>query len=410
MRDIYLAMDSADHTQVIHLCEEVINSDKPAFKEECLGIQSRQYFELQDFAKAEIIYNKYRGIEKFQWATIGLGKIALINKNFKIAVSYFQEVIDSSPYYLSAYDWLAKTLIMDGQHIAAEKVLEQALLISPLSVTRLKDYAEICLTNENYDKATDAFFRTNELAYHSIHKHPENAIKFAEALLEYSDDLDIYQTKKLNNRAYKALNTMTKDFNLPEFKIISHLLNSRLHKKVNEHFLADNLLENALKMLSQRTAPYSFESTLTISSSLMRLQKTTEANKILLELAHSQPDNSNLLAKVESLLDNPITEKAKDEAQQALETGVSLYQQHNYQLAIDKLNMALTHFSNHIGIKLNLLQVIIVAIEQGKAREKDRQQIEMLLESFENLSANSEAYRRYSKLRHKYISLTTANQ
>ena len=73
-----------------------------------------------------------------------------------------------------------------------------------------------------------------------------------------------------------------------------------------------------------------------------------------------------------------------------------------YHLSIDKLNKASSLFPNHIGIKLNLFQVILVSIETNGGREQDIIQMDRLAEEFNQLSVNSESYNRYQKLRNKF--------
>lgn len=403
MEKIYAAMDNADHQLVLSLTATEIAKNS-AYKSECLGIMSRQYFELEQFEYASKIYNNYKGIPNCQWAHIGLGKIALANNDLDQAKLHFQSIIDEYPLYLSAYDWLAKTLELENQSHAAEQVLENAMFISPRSVKRLKKYAELCVSNENYDKATGAYLKTNELAQNSIHKQPENAILFAQSLLEYSATLDQQETKKLTNKAHKALNTMTREFPLIDLKIISNLLSSRMFLKVNDNAQSKALLSSALKVLEDQKQNLNNTNALTISSALIALNKVDEAGEVLTQLAMSNPDNTNLLAHIESLTNNPISEDDKCEAQNALELGIQLYKEKELSQAIDKLNQALSLFPTHIGIKLNLLQVLIIAIKNNKARTKDHVQVTQILEEFESvdLPASNETFIRYSKLKQSY--------
>lgn len=403
MGKIYQAMDDNDHELVLSLTATEIQKGN-AYKSECLGIISRQYFELKEFDKASKIYNEYKDIPNCQWAQMGLGKIALAQNKLADARVSFQAIIDQYPLYLSAYDWLSKTLELQDQHKAAEEVLENAIFISPRSVLRLKKYASLCLDNESYDKATQAYYKSNELSQHSVHKNPELAILFAESLLEYADDLDPQETKKLTNKAHKALNTMSKEFSQPEFKIISNLLSSRLFDKNDSTSLSKPLTSNAIALLNQHRGDIPGSQALTISSSLLSLDKKLEAKALLNDVAASHPDDINMLAKVEGLLDRPIDESQKLEAQESLEKGMALYKQKKYNAAIEKLNHALNLFPGHIGIKLNLLQALVVVIKLKKAKTKDFVQTNNILLEFDEmeLEASNETFRRYTKLKETY--------
>lgn len=406
MHAIYHAMDVKDHRMVIHLCDRAIKSDT-LYKHECLGIKSRQYFELEQYDNAKRIYDAYLGSANCQWAALGLGKIALIEQNYDIAEKYFTAIIEDNQYYLSAYDWLAKTYQLSNQAEKAETVLENALMVSPKSVSRLKQYAQLCIDNSQYGKATKALSKTNELAYYSVHKNPDNALQFIDSLLEHSEELNLGQIRRLNIKAFDVLAKTIRDFNKHEIKIISLFLKARLHNKANEISLARTSLNDAERLLESFKKHLSVEGSFTIAKSLIALNRRDKAEVLLEALAQAHPDNMEVLSQVVALSDKPISEQDKIAAQNALEIGVSLYRAGHYVLAIDKLNQALTHFPNHIGIKLNLLQVLLISFEKDPKRIEDFKQARVLIKLFKNLTPESESYNRFLKLKSKYESLAT---
>ncbi|WP_286270781.1 tetratricopeptide repeat-containing response regulator [Thalassotalea hakodatensis] len=408
MAKIYHALDTNDRKKVIKLCNQEAYKNSP-YKHECLGIRSRQHFELGEYQQARKIYSAYVGTPNCQWATIGLGKIALVEQNYHEAEKCFQAIVDDNPFYLSAYDWLAKSQIYNNDHEKAEQTLEQALLVSPRSVTRLKQYAEICLNNNSLGKATSALSKTNDLAYHSIHKKPDNAIQFAEALIGHADNLSESQIRKLNDKAFTVLDNMTRDFQANELKVIAQFLIARLHYKAKDVGPAQNALKEAERLLETYKKVLTTEGTFKIARSLIALQRRGKAEVLLENLSQAHPDNMEILSEVVALSDRPISEKDKIAAQTALEVGVSLYKAKHYTLAIDKLNQALYHFPHHIGVKLNLLQVLLVSYETNKERVDDFKQAKVLIKHFNGLSPESESFKRFLKLRSKFEALNAFN-
>jgi tetratricopeptide (TPR) repeat protein len=398
MLDIYQALDNRDYQKVLKLCEStsIVNS---VHRTECLGIKSRLYFELKQFGKASEIYEAYLGATNCQWAAIGLGKIALVENDYDLAINYFNDVVESYPLYLTAYDWLAQTYELKQQSHFAEEVLEKALLVCPLSVPRLKKYAGLCLLNENYDKATHAFSKTTDLAYHSVHKKPENTLHFVEALLEYAVELSSLEVRKLSYKAFKSLDIMLKDFNSPEIKIHSHLLVSRLHHKIKEPELSKEALREAEALLNKFKHQITKSGTISISKSLIALGKGKYADELLNNIAHATLDK----IEIKTLNELPLKGYDKNAAQNALEIGVNLYRSQHYSLAIEKLNKALVHFPNHMGIKLNLLQVLLVSFDKDRDKLNDFDQAEELIEQFKTIESNSEFYKRFTKLNHQYM-------
>ncbi|MDO6428550.1 response regulator [Thalassotalea sp. 1_MG-2023] len=408
MAKIYQALDKNDRKKVIQLCNHEAYKNSP-YKHECLGIRSRQHFELGEYQQARKIYSAYVGTPNCQWATIGLGKIALVEQNYHEAEKCFQAIVDDNPFYLSAYDWLAKSQIYNNDYEKAEQTLEQALLVSPRSVTRLKQYAEICLNNNSLGKATSALSKTNDLAYHSIHKKPDNAIQFAEALIGHADSLSESQIRKLNDKAFTVLNNMTRDFQANELKVIAQFLIARLHTKAKDVGPAQSALKEAERLLETYKKVLTTEGTFKVARSLIALQRRGKAEMLLENLSQAHPDNMEILSEVVALSDRPISEKDKIAAQTALEVGVSLYKAKHYTLAIDKLNQALYHFPHHIGVKLNLLQVLLVSYEANKERIDDFKQAKVLIKHFNELSPESESFKRFLKLRSKFEALNAFN-
>ncbi|XQW85177.1 response regulator [Thalassotalea piscium] len=406
MQAIYHAMDQKDSPLVIHLCNRAINNDS-LYKNECLGIKSRQYFDLKQYDKAKEIYDAYLGSPNCQWAALGLGKIALIEQNYNIAEQYFTAIIEDNEYYLSAYDWLAKSYQLTNEASKAEEVLENALLVSPRSVSRLKQYAQLCIDNNQFAKATKALSKTNELALHSVHKNPENALLFIESLLEYSQTLNLVEVKRLNIKAFDMLAKMQRDFNNQETKVIALFLAARLHDKAKDVALTRSSLIEAERLLEKFRKQISIRGTFTIAKALIALRRVSKAENLLAELAQENPDDMEILSEIVALSDRPISDKDKAAAQTALEIGVSLYRAGHYVLAIDKLNQALHHFPHHIGIKLNLLQVLLISFEKDSKRTQDLNQAKVLVKQFNNLNEDNESYNRFLKLKTKYESLAT---
>jgi DNA-binding response OmpR family regulator len=146
MARIYQALDDNNAELVINRCKHALSINTP-YKTECFGIISRQYFELQQYEEAKVIYLAHQNSANCQWATIGLRKVALHENKFNQAEKLFKKLINNFPLYLSSYDWLSVTYEEQLHKVLAEEILEQALLLSPRSLTRLKKYANLCIHN-----------------------------------------------------------------------------------------------------------------------------------------------------------------------------------------------------------------------------------------------------------------------
>jgi len=404
MSDIYQAMDDEDPIEVIGQCDKLL-SQNTLYKTECLGIKSRQYFELEQYQEAQQIYTRYLNATNCQWAAIGMGKIALAAEEFELAVTRFQSVISRYPCYLSAYDWLAKAYKLQHDLLSAEAILEKAVKVSPRSVNRLKSYAELCLNNKHYDKSTDAYYKTYEVASNSIHHQPENILLFVKSLLLYADELPISDIEKLNHKAITALNVVNRDFVSNELKTQTKLLTARLYNKAKNPVASQDNSHQAVKLLNRKDNLFSSEGIMEIISSVQELDLEKEVFPAIQRLSQAHPDNSKLHAEVEGISAYPISAENITKAQSSLNIGIREYRNENYLPAIQNLQQALQLFPNHIGIKLNLLQVLLVAHEKGEGRREDIAIAKELIEEFGELAPNSESNLRLNVLKSRFEKL-----
>jgi len=401
MRNIYQAIENDDKDLAISLVNKSLEQNTP-YRSECLGIKSRQLFELKKFKQAKEIYTVCQNEKNCSWANIGLGKIALQENELIIAESIFKKVIEQEPFYLPGYDWLASTYEKKYNHLFAEEILEQALKLSPRSVPRLKKYADLCFENEHYEKATGAYKQVYELAINSIHHGPENALLFAKSLANYSSNIPLIDAKKMNNKAFSMLSQVTKSFKQPEIKIQSHLLSACLLENIHDYIVAKNKLDLGLQLLDKEQYNIDSDSLKSIASSLTKLNRNSKASKLLISANQQESSNTSFSGKIGELSNKQLNESYAAKAQKALTIGKELFESKSYDESIKSLTQALQFFPNHNGIKLNLLQVLLATYENDKLRLEELNQAKKIILELIKISANSEDYSRFRKMKKKY--------
>ncbi len=401
MRAIYQAQENDDKTLAISLVNDALENDTP-YSSECLGIKSRQFFELQEYEQAKKIYLAYQNKKNCTWAHIGLGKIALQENELTDAENIFKKIIEEKPLYLPGYDWLASTYEKKYNHLNAEETLEQALKLSPRSVQRLKKYAGLCFENKHFEKATDAYGHGYDLAINSIHHSPNNARLFAKSLANYSTELPLIEAKTMNNRAFNMLSQVNKSFNLPEIKIQSHLLSACLLENIHDHIDAKTRLDQGLKLLDKEQYNIDTENLKDIATSLTKLNRNSKASQLLISANQQQTNTASVSSKIGELSDEQLNENYAAKAQKALAIGKELYESKKYDKSIKSLTQALQLFPNHNGIKLNLLQILLGTFENDKLRVEELNHAKKIILELINISKNSEEYSRFRKMQKKY--------
>jgi len=403
MFSIYQALENNDKNLTVTLTTEALENNTP-YKIECLGIKSRQYFELQQFNQAQKIYFDYQNKPDCQWANIGLGKIALQKNDLASAEAIFKNIIAEQPLYLPAYDWLAETYKKKSNNIFAEEILEQAIHLSPRSVRRLKKYAGLCFNNEHFEKATDAYQHVYELAYNSIHHCPENALLFVKSLAGYSANLSLIDAKKMNNRAFSMLSQMNKNFNQNALKVQSHLLSASLLENIHDYTLAKTKFNQGIDLLNKERKNMDTEELTDIAYSLSKLNRNNKASQ-LLTLVNQQKAAQTSSAKIGQLSGEQLNENYTIKAQKSLAVGKKLFEKKEYNKAIRSLTEALELFPNHKAIKLNLIQVLLTAYEEDKFMHDEFKQAKKIILEIITMPKNDTLYSRLKKMQKKYQQL-----
>lgn len=394
MTHIYQALDDNNPELVIKHCKHALSIGTP-YKIECLGIIARQYFEVGRLDEAKRIYLAYKDTVNCQWATIGLGKVALLEQKLSQAETLFKLLIKNHPLYLSSYDWLAITYEEQFHYILAEEILEQALLLSPRSLTRLKKYAHLCIHNEHFAKATLAYERNYRLAQNSIHHCADNTIKYVQALIQHAPSLPLVEAKKINNKAFSFLKQMARDFKDSDIKIQSHLLGACLFEITKERQLANDEIRRGETILAIEHTNIETSKLHEISNTLHKLNRKDLVNKVLgTKEALNRP-------KTLDRADLPLY-SIKDKAQSDIELALSLYSEEKYHEATLRLQDAYKMFPKHVGIKLNLVQVLLVSYDQDNQSLGDLYKAKVLLLELTQLNLNNNEQERLKKMQKKY--------
>jgi DNA-binding response OmpR family regulator len=398
MYTIYQALDNNDKKLTVSLINTALKNNTP-HKIECLGIKSRQFFELKQFEQAEEIYTAYQNEPNCQWANIGLGKIAVENNDLVNAESIFKNIITEQPLYLPAYDWLAETYQKQRANIFAEEILALAIQLSPRSVRRLKKYAGICFDNEHFEKAADAYQHLYDLAYNSIHHCPENALLFVKSLAAFSGNLSRVDAKKMNNRAFTMLSQMNRSFNQSALKVQSYLLSACLLENIDDYSFAKEKFNQGVSLLNRERKKMDADELTDIASSLTRLKNNNKASELLISVNQQKEDQSFDFGELSG---EQLNENYAVKAQNALTIGKELYKKKEYNKAIESLTEALDLFPNHKGIKLNLIQILLCAYEDDKFMIDELKQAKKMILELITVSREDELYVRVKKMQKKY--------
>jgi tetratricopeptide (TPR) repeat protein len=95
-----------------------------------------------------------------------------------------------------------------------------------------------------------------------------------------------------------------------------------------------------------------------------------KAYKELHLLSKEQKDSTGVLKRIDRISEEPISFAGKSCAAELSKSGINAYQERDYDRSIKIFGDALKMFPNHVGVNLNLVQVIIAKTElDGKTND-----------------------------------------
>lgn len=400
MKVIYQGLDNEDLESVIALCDQQIALDS-VYKAECLGIKARQLLALGKDTEAEEIYKQSLALPNCQWAHVGLGKIALHRKELYCASEILESVVDAFPKYMGAYEHLVEVYARQNNSHKTEAILEKAVSLSPRSFSFVKQYAQACFDNQHYASATEAYFKANALGKNSIHHSPDNAFGLAKAFLEYANELPEYKIRRLKPDVFKVLLTSSKEFGSFEIKIQTGLLAAQLHFVVKEVIEGMNTLSRAENLLDRKVNDLSDKGMEEIAHSLNRLNRQEKAKELLYLLEQSKLESKESFEVID--IDAEVyTPSELKKAQLAIEASITNYRHGQYAEATKSLQKALNLYPKHTGIKLNLLQVLLISYETDRRKTDEFKQAAQIIRSLDYLTKSSKSFERYARLKRRY--------
>lgn len=143
--------------------------------------------QLKEHGEAEQIYRKVLGYKPLGWAGLGLARALFAQGRIDEARDTLQMLISANPRLMAAYDLLARCHEAAGAHAQAQKILEEAVSISPHMVRRLRKLGEVALEAGDAAAAERSFKQVVAKARYSEFRDPEDHVKLAKALVKRGD-------------------------------------------------------------------------------------------------------------------------------------------------------------------------------------------------------------------------------
>ena len=162
-------------------------SRHPRYAADFARLRAELHFSLNELAEAEEVYTGIIAAKPIGWATLGLARTLLAQGRAAEAEVVLTKLVTDNPKFMAAYDLLAHCHETNGVAGRAQRVLEEAVAISPHMVRRLRKLGEVALETGDVTLAEKSFKQVVAKAKYSEFRDPEDHVNLIKALLKKGD-------------------------------------------------------------------------------------------------------------------------------------------------------------------------------------------------------------------------------
>jgi len=403
--ELFAALDRADKEKAIAVCQDHIHArgHQSAFCQKYLG---QMLIETGDLDEAELVYRSVLEVRPLEWAKIGMACVKHKRGDLNTAERWFRELIASNPLCLKAYDGLADVYQSLDDDSNLQQVLEDAVSISPLALLRQESLAKAATKNCDFETAARAYRRVIRLADYSVYQTPEQNLSYARAALRLSEQ-NSQAALEFGRDAIGKLWPLPSVLPGQDIHLQSLLLQTQLYVQQKDQRQADKQFAETFNIIeNEAEKPLSFDVEVEMVKTLRSVGQPTQANDKLLALCEQYHNDEAKLEVLDNLLGEPKSEKNRKLITRINKEGIRHYQAKHYAEAMASFNYAKRLFPNHLGVQLNLVQVMLEEMDQFGCKTDMVTEVETTLNKVnEAITPTHEQFHRFVKLKEMYHAL-----
>ncbi|HCS42792.1 MAG TPA: response regulator [Pseudomonas sp.] len=356
LKPILQALDRGRPVEVLNACIALCKQDI-RYSPLCLRYRADALRELNQNEALEQLYHSIIADRPLPWAFAGLGKLLFRRGQVAQANGVYAKALKVFPMMPALYDGMADVLVAEGDTRAAQRILEEAIQLSPLAVRRQALLGKLAMTNEDFETASKAYRQAVAQGAQSRFKDPESNLGLAHALISKGSE------KGLNSRTRLEINTtlsaVAKDTPAdPGLQIRTRLMKAT-SLLLNDAETAEKLTEQAMKRLDDMEQFMSVEAALVVAKQLQMLGQADAGASMLKNCAQIYGDDPAVMQGIAKLTDDPSILNAGNAAAEINRQGVRMYKTGNLVEAREVFRKALASQPKNISIALNLAQSLL---------------------------------------------------
>lgn len=412
LSDVLNAAAQGDWSQAISLCIEKMQSE-PRKRMNYLRLLGTYYHEAGESQRALDVYEQVLSVRELDWAIIGKARAAAALGRKKEARDLLNPLVAANTPYMVVYDTLYDLAMEDHDTRAAQTAMEHALALSPNSVRRQSQLAELGEQHQDWLVTEKARKRAMKAGEFSMHENPSLYIDYANSINNVvAAGLD--QSKSMAGRYQESIRTLTKvrdKYRDPVVDLRANIAAAATNLAANKADKAAELLEKVeesyLELSEQLGDALGGEAGMEMAQLLHSKGDEDRAQDILKQLAETYPDDENLARRIDRLSEEPLSQSGKAAAIELNREGKGYFEAQQYDRAIQLFDRAMLLYPNNIGLKLNLVLAMVRYVEKdGPDDEAKIDRCREVLASVEGkMSPEHRFYKLFQRLRESVASL-----
>lgn len=230
--EVNKALDANDYEKAVSEARKVADS-KPALAGRCHRIIGDSLLNLEKYQEALELFKTCRKESRMPWAAFGEAKCHYYLNNIDKAETKFRQLTLDNKFFVSAYDWLAKTLVKKGELEEAQAVLVDAVGRSPKNLMRQIELGKLSLDVQDNLMAEMSFRRAVFLAKHSCFNEAEVYLQHMTAIVALAREGDI-PTRQIDNFQTTLSKVHQNFFDSPKVRSEAYLLEMELYSALGD--------------------------------------------------------------------------------------------------------------------------------------------------------------------------------
>ncbi len=183
---VFTLIDNGNQRDAIQACVDGVTA-YPRWAIDFMRLRAELHMFLGEPDEAEQIYSQIWESKQIAWARLGVAKTLYMRERYPEAIAILESLVEQNKKFVDAYDWLAKAHEAAGKLEDTQRVLNDAVGVSPHAVRRLRRLGEVALETGDVDVAEKVLKQVVSKAKYSEFRDPEDHVKLVQTLVKKGD-------------------------------------------------------------------------------------------------------------------------------------------------------------------------------------------------------------------------------